>query len=78
MQLLHKVFEVQYAEPNVQIKVIDGTAFVNLYRPSTSKTFAKYCNDELVKIVYSFSMRVGRMDFVSDRYLGKALRRRLK
>ena len=26
-QLLHKVFEPQYDEPNVQIKRIDGTAF---------------------------------------------------
>ena len=77
-QLLHKVFKLKYEEPNVQIKVIGGTAFVNLYRPSTSKTFAKYYNDELVKIVYSFSMGVDRMDFVFDRYLEKALRRRLK
>ena len=39
MQLLHKVIEPQYEEPNVQIKRIDRTTFVNIYRPRTSKTF---------------------------------------
>ena len=37
------------------MKVIDGTALVNIYRPRTSKTFREYCYDELVKVVYSFS-----------------------
>ena len=44
-QLLHKVFEPQYEEPNVQMKVIDGTVFVHIYRPRTSKTFGEYCDD---------------------------------
>ena len=65
MQSLDKVFE-QYVEPNVQMKRIDRTAFVNIYRPMTSKTFGKYCDNELVKVVYSFSEGVDRIDFVSD------------
>ena len=67
-QLLHKVFEPQYEEPNVQMKVIDGTAFVNIYRLRISKTFREYCNDELVKVVYSFSEGVDRMNFAFDWY----------
>ena len=39
MQLLHKVIEPQYEEPNVQMKRIDRTTFVNIYRLRTSKTF---------------------------------------
>ena len=65
-QLLHKVFEPQYEELNMQMKRIDWTAFVNIYRPSTLKAFGKYCDDELVKVVYSFSEGVERMDFVLD------------
>ena len=53
-QLLHNVFEPQYEEPNVQMKRTDRTVFVNICRPRTSKTFGKYCNDELVKVVYFF------------------------
>ena len=53
-QLLHKVFEPQYEELNVEMKVIDGAAFVNIYRPRTSKTFGGYCDYEVVKLVYSF------------------------
>ena len=72
--LLHKVFEPQYEEPNVQIKVIDGTAFVNIYRPSTLKTFEEYCDDELVKVVYSINKGVDRMGFVFDRYLENSIK----
>ena len=64
-QLLHKVFEPQYEEPNVQMKVIDGTVFVHIYRPRTSK---------LVKAFYSFSKGVDRMDFVFDRYLENSIK----
>ena len=51
------------------MKVIDGTVFVNIYPPRTSKTFGEYCDDELIKVVYSFSEGIGRMHFVFDRYL---------
>ena len=51
------------------MKRIDGTAFANLYWPRTSKTFGEHCNDELVKVVYSFSEGTDRMHFVFDRYL---------
>ena len=33
------------------MKVIDGAAFVNIYRSGISKTFRKYCDDKLVKVV---------------------------
>ena len=36
------------------MKVIDGTAFVNIYRPRTLKKFGQYHHDELVKVVYLF------------------------
>ena len=62
-QLLHTVFEPQYEESNMQMKVIDGTAFFIIYRSRASKTFGEYCDDELVKAVYSFSEGVDRMDF---------------
>ena len=73
-QLLHKVFKPQYEKPNVQMKRIDGTAFVNVYRSRTSKMFGEYYDDELVKVVYSFSEEVDRMDFAFDRYLENSIK----
>ena len=73
IQLLHKVFEPQYEKPTVQMKVIDGTAFVNICRPRTSKTFGEYCDDDLVKVVYSFSKGADRMDFVFNRHLENSI-----
>ena len=78
MQLLHKVIEPQYEEPNVQMKRIDRTTFVNIYRLRTSKTFWKYCDDELVKVVCSFSEGVDRMDFVLDGYLENSIKTQIR
>ena len=77
MQSLDKVFE-QYVEPNVQMKRIDRTAFVNIYLPRTSKKFGKYCDNELVKVVYSFSEGVDRIDFVLDGYLENSIKTQIR
>ena len=45
------------------MKASDGTAFVNIYRSRTSKTFGVYYHDELAKVVYSFSEGADRIDF---------------
>ena len=59
------------------MKAIDGTAFDNRYRPRTSKTFGDYCDDEPVKVVYSFSKGIDRMSFVFDRYLKNSIKKQL-
>ena len=56
------------------MKVIGGTAFVKIYQPKKLKAFREYCDDELVKVVYSFSEGVDRMDFVFDRYLKNSIK----
>ena len=56
------------------MKVIGGTVFVKIYRPKKLKAFREYCDDELVKVVYSFSEGVDRMDFVFDRYLKNSIK----
>ena len=60
------------------MKRIDRTAFVNVYRPRTSKTFGKYSDYELVKVVYSFSEGVDRMEFVSDEYLENSIKTQIR
>ena len=77
-QLLHKVFKPQHEKPSVRMKRIDRTAFVNVYRSRTSKMFGEYYDDELVKVVYSFSEEVDRMDFVFDRYLENSIKRQAR
>ena len=59
------------------MKVIDGTAFNNSYRPRTSKTFGDYCDDEPVKVVYSFSKGDDRKNFVFDRYLKNSIKKQI-
>ena len=55
------------------MKVIDGSAFVNIYRPKTSKTFREYCDVEIVNIACSLCQGVERIDFVFDRCLEKTV-----
>ena len=40
--------------------------------------FGEYYDDELVKVVYSFSEEVDRMDFVFDRYLENSIKRQAR
>ena len=39
------------------MKVIDGTAFVKIYQPKKLKAFREYCDDELVKVVFTLFLR---------------------
>ena len=39
----------QFEQPVIQMKVVDGAAFVNMHQPRQSKTFGEYCYDELPK-----------------------------
>ena len=40
--------DVTYDAPHVLMKVIDGTAFVNMNQPQSLTTYGKYCEDELL------------------------------
>ena len=76
LNLLHKVFEPQYEEPNVQIKVIYGIAFVNIYLQRTLTTFGQYHHNELVKVTYLFLRELIEWILFLTGILWKTLRRR--
>ena len=76
LNLLHKVFEPQYEEPNVQIKVIYGIAFVNIYLQRALTTFGQYHCNELVKVIYLFLRELIEWILFLTGILWKTLRRR--
>ena len=71
---LNKIYESQYEETNVEMRAIHGAAFVNKQCPRASKTFWECCDDEVLKVAFSSSEISDRINFVSDKYLRKALK----
>ena len=45
LKCLNQVIEPQFDSPNVDMKVVDGEAFVNKNPPNCSKTFGDYCEE---------------------------------
>ena len=68
IKCLHEIVEPHYEEPRIEMKVIDGAAFVNIYQPKISNNFGEYCYDEITKRVYTISQHLDRLDFVFDTY----------
>lgn len=54
--------------PEVEAKIIDGAAFVNIHTPKSSRTFGDYCSVEVMERVGRLSQDVARLDFVFDTY----------
>ena len=68
LKCLEEVVEPSFSPPGVEVKVIDGAAFVNINMPRSSKTLGEYCEDELIGKIKSMSQNTQRLDFVFDTY----------
>lgn len=53
-----------YDPPNVEMKVINGAAFVKMNLPTTSKTHSKYCDIELKAKILQIADTLQRLDCV--------------
>ena len=45
--LFRQIVSSYFEQPVIQMKVVDGAAFVNMRKPRLSKTFEEYCKEEL-------------------------------
>lgn len=67
LKCLEEIQSSSLEPPEVETKIIDGAAFVNINAPKTSQTFGDYCDIEISGKVSSLSRNVSRLDFVFDR-----------
>ena len=60
--------------PDVDAKIIDGAAIINMLRPSTGKTFQDYANNTFIRFIAHLLKNVKRLDLVWDRYFDDSLK----
>ena len=60
--------------PDVDAKIIDGAAIINMLRPSTGKTFQDYANNTFIPFIAHLLKNVKRLDLVWDRYFDDSLK----
>ena len=65
--------ELQTNSPDVEAKIIDGAAFVNMNMPRKSNTLGEYI-DELAEKINSYCKNTGRVDVVFDTYLPDSIK----
>ena len=76
IQCLESKIELKYDAP--EVKVIDGTAFVNMNRPMLSNTYGNFCKKEFLYKLKQASQNVARLDVVFDIYKENSLKRQTK
>ena len=76
LKCLEDLADSSFEPTEVNTKVVDGAAFVNMNQPKTSKTFGDYCSHEMVKKVQRIARGTSRLDFVFDTYKATALKRK--
>ena len=60
--------------PEVNVIIIDGSAFVNALSSYASKTFSDYAKQDVLPSVKSFSSQYMRTDIVFDTYIPKGVK----
>ena len=60
--------------PDVDAKIIDGAAIINMLRPSRGKTFQDYANNTFIPFIAHLLKNVKRLDLVWDRYFDDSLK----
>ena len=67
LQRLNDIVKPNLSPPNVEVKIIDAAAFVNISKPKTLETFGQYFSEEIPwKVQQLGDLR--RLDFVFDNY----------
>ena len=73
LKCLDMLTEPHFDSPNVDMKVVNGPAFVNMNPPKSSRTFGDYY-EELKQKVSNITYDVQRLDLVFDIYLRNSLK----
>lgn len=73
--LLHSLEkDTQFQPPEVDAKILDGAAIVNMLPPGKSKTFEDYARSVFLNYVVSQAQSVTRLDVVWDMYSPNSLK----
>ena len=65
--------ELQTNSPDVEAKIIDGAAFVNMNMPRKSETLGEY-SDELAEKINTYCRNTGRVDVIFDTHLPDSIK----
>ena len=74
LKCLEDLSEPSLESPDVEAKIVDGAAFVNINQPKTSTAFEEYCFKEIPQQVRRMAHGVSRLDFVFDSYIADSLK----
>ena len=74
LKCLEDLSKLSLESPDVEAKIVDGAAFVNINEPKTATTFEKYCFKEIPQQVRRMAHGVSRLDFVFDTYIADSLK----
>ena len=74
LQCLNDTVKPSLSPPNVEVKIMDRAAFVNVNNPKTSETFGQYCSEEVPWKVQLQLSDLKRLDFVFDTYKTDSIR----
>ena len=55
LNCLDELLRLHFEQPIIQVKVVNGAAFVNMHQPILSTIFGKYCREEIRKKIVSLT-----------------------
>ena len=73
LQILEEIREPTYDSPSVDVKIVDGAAFVHMNAPKACKNYGEYC-DVLQQKIRLLANNVLRLDMVFDMYEEKSIK----
>eukprot|EP00794_Sanderia_malayensis_P004251 gene4251-4816_t len=74
LKCLEDLEDARLEPVDVEAKIVDAAAFVNINAPKLSQTYGEYCSVELVDKVRKLSKDVKRLDFVFDIYKSDSIK----
>ena len=66
LQCLNDIVKQSLSPPNMEVKIIDVSALVNINKPKTLETFGQYCSQELPRKVKQQLGSLKQLDFLFD------------
>ena len=74
LKSLEELDSSSFKPAEMEAKVIDGTALININTPKTSRTFGEYCSVEVMEKVCWILKGVAWLDFVINTYKSDSIK----
>ena len=68
---LYAVVEPSLEPLDLDVKLVDGAAFVDMNLPRRTKTYGEYCEAELIVRIWNIAQNIDKLDLVFDLYRTK-------